>query len=288
MFADSMGAKCFCFRVDTDEVSLLIDPGAALFPKDHPTMTDQDKQEHLFEAWEAIQDAADGVQHVAISHWHGDHYSTPEDGVDFGDLYGGRTLWVKDPRQMINPGQDKKAHRFFEQLQDAFGGGYTQGEIPTPTGVTVRGADDAQIIYDETVVTFSRPLPHGDGTSKQGYVLAIAVQEGDETFVYSSDVQGPASDAAYDWIADRDPDYLALDGPPTYLVGKHGITQKWIDAAFKQGRRLIRRLDPEWTILDHHCCRQPDFKEVHPRIWEEGAVTVAEFLGWEGAGSAHP
>lgn len=302
VFADSLGAKSFCVRVDTGETSLLIDPGAAPFPKDHPTMSEEDKQEALLAAWSAIEEAARGVEHLVVTHWHGDHYSTLEDGVDFDALYGGRVLWVKDPRVMINPGQERKAHAFFEDLVEAFGGDHAEGELPRPTGVTVRGADGAQVVYDRTAVSFSRPLPHGEKGSEQGYVLGVRVTEdaggdgeaegedddpeGDapvETFVHSSDVQGPGSDAALDWLLAQDPTYLALDGPPTYLVGRHGVTQKQMDQAFRRARKLLKRTDPEWVLYDHHLCRDPGFREACPDVWELGAVTVAEFLA-AGAG----
>lgn len=307
VFSDSLGAKSFCVRVDTDETSLLIDPGAAPFPKDHPTMSEEDKQEALLSAWSAIEEAARGVEHLVVTHWHGDHYSSPDDGVDFDALYGGRVLWVKDPRVMINPGQEQKAHAFFEDLVEAFGGDYAKGELPRPTGVTVRGADGAQVVYDRTAVSFSRPLPHGEKGSEQGYVLGVRVTEdpgdgegdagakgeveesdsqGDataEVFVHSSDVQGPGSDAALDWLLAQDPTYLALDGPPTYLVGKHGITQKQMDQAFRRARKLLKRTSPRWVLYDHHLCRDPGYREACPEVWELGAVTVADFLSGKAA-----
>lgn len=294
VFADSLGAKCFCVRVDTDETSVLIDPGAAPFPKDHPTMSEEDKQEALLSAWKAIQEAAQGVEHLVVTHWHGDHYSSLDDGVDFDALYGGRVLWVKDPRVMINPGQQRKAHAFFEDLVEAFGGDYEEGELPRPTGVTVRGADGAQVVYDRTVVAFSRPLPHGQKGSEQGYVLGVRVTEeaedddGDDgeqahdaVFIHSSDVQGPGSDQAYDWITASKPTHLALDGPPTYLVGKHGVTQKQIDQGFRRAEKLLKRVTPEWCVYDHHLCREPGYRDACPELWDLGARTVKEVLTGE-------
>lgn len=278
VFADSLGAKSFCFRVDTDETSVLIDPGAAPFPEDHPTMSTEGKEEALHRAWAAIDEAAEGVQHVAITHWHGDHFSLPDDGVDFEALFGGRVLWIKDPRTMINPGQERKAHRFLDALTDAFGGSYGEGELPSPTGVTVRAADDRSVIYRDTEITFSRPLPHGRKGSQQGYVLAVCVDDGEHTFVDSSDVQGPASKAAYTWIDDRDPTHLALDGPPSYLIGRYDVTERSVEKAIDRGEMLLDSTEPEWCVYDHHICREPGYRDRCPGIWERGARTVKEMV----------
>lgn len=279
VFADSLGAKSFCFRVDTGETSVLVDPGAAPFPKDHPVLDEDARRERLAEARQAIAEAADRVEHVVITHWHGDHHTSADEGVDLARLYGGKTLWVKDPRAMINPGQERKAHRFFEDLQDTFGGGYNQGELPTPTGVTVRGADGSRIIHDETVVAFSRPLPHGRKGSNQGYVLAVAITHGDEVLVLSSDVQGPGSKDAYRWILDQDPTHLVLDGPPTYLIGRYDVTEKGCRRGIDRAGMLLQRTEPEWAIYDHHLCREPGYRDRCPELWEAGARTVAEALG---------
>lgn len=278
VFADSLGAKSFCFRVDTDETSLLIDPGAAPFPEDHPTMSDQGRTEALHRAWAAIDEAAEGVQHVAITHWHGDHFSLPDDGVDFEALFGGRVLWIKDPRTMINPGQKRKAHRFLDALTDAFGGSFSDDELPSPTGVTVRVADDKSVIYQDTGIAFSRPLPHGRKGSQQGYVLAVCVEEGGQVLVASSDVQGPASRAAFEWIDDRDPTHLALDGPPSYLIGRYDVTERSVRKAIERGEMLLDSVEPEWCVYDHHICREPGFRDRCPGIWERGARTVKEMV----------
>lgn len=284
VYADSLGAKSFCVRVDTDETSVLIDPGAAPFPKDHPTMSEEDKAEALHRAWEAIEDAAEGVRHVAITHWHGDHFSMPDDGLDFGKLFGGRVLWVKDPREMINPGQQKKAHRFFEALQDTFGGGYTQGELPTPTGVTVRSGDEAQVVYEDATIRLSRPLPHGQKDGSQGYVLAVRVDEAGATHVHTSDVQGPGSKPALKWVLDQEPDTLTMDGPSTYLIGQYDVTQRSVEKAFDRAELILDRLDLDLAVYDHHLAREPGFRDRCPQLGEKGAETVADLKGYSASG----
>lgn len=45
------------------------------------------------------------------------------------------------------------------------------------------------------------------------------VDDGDRRILHASDVQGPVTEEAKDYIIDQNPDILVIDGPPTLFLG---------------------------------------------------------------------
>jgi len=113
---DSLGAKSACTLVETPDISILIDAGAAEMQPGFPASKEL-KRKWLSEARRAIKDASRKADVIVISHYHYDHFT------DFDrDLYEGKVILVKNPNNYINDSQRKRAEKFYNNLVKAFGG----------------------------------------------------------------------------------------------------------------------------------------------------------------------
>ena len=112
---DSLGAKSSCTLVRTPDVSLLIDPGAAVMQPSFPASWA--KKLYWYGRGElAIKRAARKADVVVISHYHYDHFT------DFDpQLYKGKLLLAKNPNEFINDSQRERAEHFFDNYCRAFG-----------------------------------------------------------------------------------------------------------------------------------------------------------------------
>jgi predicted metallo-beta-lactamase superfamily hydrolase len=123
---DSLGAKSMCVLVRTPDLSVLIDPGAAVMQPRYPA-PDPLKLYYLNLANRAIGLAAQGATHLIITHYHYDHFR-PE----LLPLYQGKTLWIKDPNRWINRSQWTRARGFLTAWAEAEG--LTYKERPPDKG----------------------------------------------------------------------------------------------------------------------------------------------------------
>ena len=112
---DSLGAKSSCCLVETPDVRILIDPGAAAMQPGFPA-TEEQKWQWLVQAEEAIEEASTRADVVVVSHYHHDHY------MDDPHIYAGKTLFTKNPNRYINDSQRGRAERFFDRLCRHFHG----------------------------------------------------------------------------------------------------------------------------------------------------------------------
>lgn len=113
-WADSMGAKTSCVRVETTDTSICIDPGVAAMQPSYP-LPDELKFHVRTVAEDAIREAIEDSDHVSISHSHYDHY------IPDPALFTDAELWVKDPNQWINDSQWDRARDFLGVLADEHG-----------------------------------------------------------------------------------------------------------------------------------------------------------------------
>lgn len=113
---DSMGAKSACVLVESPDLRILIDPGAAIMHPSFPALREE-KNRWVEEARRAVKSASRKADVVVISHYHYDHFS-PADM----ELYTGKLLFAKNPNEYINDSQRARAERFFGTLCREFGG----------------------------------------------------------------------------------------------------------------------------------------------------------------------
>jgi len=118
VWSDSMGAKSLCLKIETSDISIIIDPAAAVMQKSFPMKTER-KYALLDEARSKIEKASKEVEHVFISHYHYDHHFLLDtSGIDFSSVYSNKEIWIKDPNRWINPSQWKRSRKFLQVLLD--------------------------------------------------------------------------------------------------------------------------------------------------------------------------
>ena len=111
---DSLGAKSTCTRVETPDLSILIDPGVAAMQASFPA-SKEEKRQWKAQGRKAIEEASD-VDIIVISHYHHDHYIWED--VNF---YRGKTIYAKDPNRFINRSQRQRAEKFYQEICNRFG-----------------------------------------------------------------------------------------------------------------------------------------------------------------------
>jgi len=123
LWFDSLGAKCSSVLVETPDIRILVDPGAAGMQPSYP-LPSREKQILRQCAMERIIDAARTADTIFISHYHYDHHTLPSKlNKESGLLYSDKRIWAKDPNQWINQSQFKRARLFFEALHTALNEG---------------------------------------------------------------------------------------------------------------------------------------------------------------------
>lgn len=237
-----------CTFVETPDVKILIDPGVALGPRfrllPHPR-----EYEALNDCRRRIREYVRMADILTVSHYHHDHFTPNFTDTTWlasslreaENIYRGRTVMAKDTRSSINVSQRRRGWIFQSFCR----------KIDSKIIV----ADGRTFGYGDTTVRFSIPLPHGEDSGELGSVLATVIESRSEKFMHASDVQGPMSDSALQFILSEKPSTVIIGGPPTYLSGV-----KASETSIKRGMdnlEAVARKVPK-VIVDHHFLRAQD------------------------------
>lgn len=243
--AESLGVRSTSTYVETPDIKVLIDAGAALGPR-NGLLPHTLEYKALGEAKKKIAYYAAKSDVVVISHYHYDHFSPFFSTLDTKwtwcdkkvaeEVYSNKIVYIKDFKSSINYSQKGRGWIFSKLLKNV--------------AKMVYIADGRSFYYGGTTIQFSEPLYHGEEGSKLGYVLATIFRSRDLTFIHASDVQGPISNKTLDFILKEKPDVLIIGGPPTYLSN---VNEENIEQAKRNLSRLIE--GTKLMILDHHLLR---------------------------------
>jgi predicted metallo-beta-lactamase superfamily hydrolase len=264
-----------CTLVETPDVSILIDAGASLGRRfgllPHPK-----EYEALRQARSAIAQAASSAHIITASHYHYDHYTAAWSNVDAiwtwssrdeaERIYSDKILLVKDWRKDVNPSQRKRGWIFQEIIKDS------SRQFLVADGQSFRAGD--------TVISFSRPVPHGEEDTQLGWTLITTISRDGGTLVHASDIQGPILDSTAKLLLDSQPQTLIIGGPPLYL-SDYKIGQESLSAALSNLISLAKRIP--LMILDHHLLRAENWREYCSPVFEAArasghrVLTAAEF-----------
>jgi predicted metallo-beta-lactamase superfamily hydrolase len=246
--AESMGIRSMCTKIVTPDLTLVLDPSAALSGRyglePHP---DEYRQLELY--LQSIFVAARSADVLSVSHYHYDHvrpgftnfrynFSSLE---ELQRMFEGKIVLAKDNRENINASQRRR-------------GFYFERDIKVVTD-DIRWADGQVYTFGATTLTYSPPLPHGPDSSELGYVLATTVTYGGKRFLFVPDVQGPVDRDSLSYCLSVEPDVAIVGGPPIYL------------SQFQESHRQtalysLVRLASSIPVLaiDHHLIRSPDWE----------------------------
>jgi len=259
--SDSLGVRSMATYVETDDRNILIDPSAALGPKRYGLPPVQQELEMLTKIKQEIAKTAEHCDILTISHYHYDHYD-PTEG-----FYNGKKIFAKDIEQNINKSQKQRGADFKNVVGDICDLTY---------------CDDSQHHIGGTTITFSPPFFHGPENVRLGYVIMTTIDDGKQKILHASDVQGPVTKSAKDYILKQKPDLLIIDGPPTIFLGWKFSKQSLQDASDNLVE-IIETLGCQ-VILDHHLLRDLKYLNIFSEpygIGKEKVKTFAEYLGKE-------
>jgi uncharacterized protein len=272
---ESLGVRSMCTFVETPDVKILVDPGAALGPRlrllPHP-----EEYNALKDSRQRIRDYARMADVLTLSHYHHDHF-TPNftdttwlasSAREARDIYHGKTVLVKDARSSINVSQRRR--------------GWIFQSFCRKIEAKIVVADGMSFEYGDTKVRFSPALPHGEDSTELGSVLAMIIESGPDRLIHASDVQGPISEMALQFILTERPSAVIVGGPPTYLAGL-----KASEEAIKKGMSNLAMIAKKvpLVVVDHHLLRAQDSLQELSAISAEvkplggSIMTAAEYLG---------
>jgi len=261
---ESLGIRSSSVLVQTEDARIVIDPAVALAPNRYglpPHPLEEETRESL---WGAVKEEAEAADVLIVTHYHFDHVDPKEP-----ELYAGKRVLLKHPRRMINPSQKNRAASFMKSIRGIAG--------------EIEYADNRRFRFGDTEIAFSRPVPHGSDATR-GYVVEVCLEAG-ESFLHTSDVQGPQLEEHLEFIMAERPETLFVDGPSTYF--KSPFQQIELRKANENLVKIMREIGVERLVVDHHLTRDLGYVDkIKPvmDVGEESGTWVgvaAEFLDRE-------
>ena len=278
--AESFGVRSMCTLVETPDVTVLLDAGVSLCPYRFRLPPHPIEFKTIQKLRKSVAEAADKAQVVTISHYHFDHHTPSyEDWVvnwteaaeTARQIYQGKTVLMKNPRDKINASQRQRAWLFQKT------GGKHAEKLENADGKTFK-------FGEETVLRFSEAVFHGSEDSLLGWVVMTLIEHAGERFMFAPDIQGPMSTHTLELIKQAKPHVIMLGGPPFYLGG-FKVSEAQLQLGVKNLTAVAETMP--LTILEHHALRDESWrqrtKQVYAKAVEVGhkVMTAAEFAGQE-------
>ena len=262
--SESLGVGSLATFVEAGEIKILIDPGVALGPKRYGLPPARIELETLQKMRRKLQGYAKRADVVIVSHYHYDHHTPFFEGLyessseEYArEIYEGKLLFIKHPRENINFSQKKRAWAFLKNAE--------------PIAKKVEFTDGRSFDLGGVELEFSPAVPHGSEGSKLGFVVMVMIDDGFR-LIHASDIQ-LLNRKAMEWIIEKAPDLLITGVPPTYL-GKRAEGSR--DTGIKNLNNIIRETNVE-VVLDHHIIRDKRYPEFFEAL-EKRPKTFAGFL----------
>ena len=262
--SESLGVRSLAVFVEAGGKRILIDPGVALGPKRYGLPPAKVEIETLHRMRRKIQGYARRADVVTISHYHYDHHTPFFEGLYESsseafarEIYAGKLLFIKHPKENINFSQRKRAWAFLKNAE--------------PIARKIEFADGRSFDLGGVTLEFSPAVPHGSEGSKLGFVVMTLIDDGSKRIIHASDIQ-LLNRKAVKWIIEKVPDLLITGGPPTYLGRR--AEGSW-ETGIKNLNEIIRETGAE-IVLDHHIVRD----KRYPRFFEELDETPKTFAGY--------
>jgi predicted metallo-beta-lactamase superfamily hydrolase len=278
--AESFGVRSMCTLIETPDLTVLLDAGVSLCPNRFSLPPHPIEFKTIKRLRKRIAEAADKAEVVTISHYHFDHHTPSyedwlvnwtEANETARQIYQGKKVLMKNPREKINASQRKRAWLFQKT-----GGKYAEA-LETADGKTFA-------FGKETVLRFSEAVFHGPDDSRLGWVVMVLVECDGERFMFAPDVQGPMSTHTLELIKAAKPQLIMVGGPPFYLGG-FKVAEAQLQLGLKNLVAVVETVP--LTILEHHALRDESWqqrtKQVYDTAVETGhkVMTGAEFVGHE-------
>ncbi|MEA2075173.1 MAG: MBL fold metallo-hydrolase [Euryarchaeota archaeon] len=261
---DSFGVRSMATFVETDDIAVLIDPGVSLAPRRYNLPPHPIEEQRMNERWADVKEHAARSDVLIVTHYHYDHFDPEEP-----ELYEGKIVYLKHPKEKINKSQTGRASHFLDKLD----------ELPK----SIDFADENEFKHGATIIKFSPPVYHGTNP-KLGYVVEVSISCGGEKMLFTSDVEGPSVADQAEFIFQENPDLLILDGPMTYMLGFR-YSRKSLALSIENINRIIKETSVKNILVEHHFMRDLKYRERIAAVYECAAendvnvITAAEYLG---------
>ncbi|WP_456371218.1 MBL fold metallo-hydrolase [Geoglobus sp.] len=261
---DSMGVRSMATYVETKDVRVFIDPGVALGPKRYGLPPHEFELRRKEELWSRVKEYVKRSDLVIITHYHYDHHSPAE-----VEILAGKKVFVKHPEEYINHSQRGRARKFLKLLHGV---------------ADVEYADRRKLEVGETLIEFSPPVPHGTG-SRLGYVVMVMIDDGRESFIHTSDVEGASLEEQIGWLREKDAETVFMDGPMTYMLG-YRFSERSLERSVENVSSLMDG-SLKTIVLDHHLARDLVWRDRVAEILKSGeecgvsVKSAAAFAGLE-------
>ncbi|NHW89239.1 MAG: hypothetical protein HA490_06380 [Archaeoglobales archaeon] len=261
---DSMGVRSMATFVKTKDVTITIDPSVSLAPSRYGLPPHKIEIEQMEEKWREIKGFVEKSDVIIITHYHYDHHNPEE-----VEIFEGKKLLLKHPKDKINRSQIERAEYFLERLRNV--------------KVEIDFCDGKKYEFGNTFVEISKPVFHG-ANQKLGFVLEVFVSDGKNSFLFSSDVEGPLHADQTEFILQRRPEIVFIDGPMSYMLG-YRFSKTSLEKAVENLKK-ISEVSRE-IVLDHHLLRDINWRDqiselfVHAEQFSTEIKSAAEFRGVE-------
>lgn len=259
---DSMGVRSMATFVESDDLSLIIDPSVSLAPLRYGLPPHRVEIEKMNEKWNEIKSFVAKSDVVIVTHYHYDHHNPEE-----VEILVGKKILVKHPREKINRSQMGRANYFLEKLKEK--------------GINFEIADGKSFEFGNTLVEFSKPVFHGVN-QKLGFVLEVYVSDSKNSFVFSSDVEGPIHEDQTAFILEKEPEVVFVDGPMSYMLG-YRFSRDSMKKAIENLKRIAEVV--ETIAIDHHLLRDLNWRSAINEVisyaeqFSTKICSAAEFVG---------
>jgi hypothetical protein len=254
-----------CTFVKTSDLNILIDPSVALGPRRYGLPPHEIEIKRMTELMVDIRKHIEVSDLVVITHYHYDHHN-PDDAR----LLAEKKVLLKHPKDKINRSQAERAAFFLERLREV--------------EADVEFADGRSYDFDGVHVSVSSPVYHG-ANPRLGFVLEVFIEDGD-TFLFSSDVEGPIHREQLNFMLESDAETVFVDGPMTYMLG-YRFSAKSFESSIQNLIELIDKTNVKRIVVDHHLTRDLDYRKKIDSVIRRGeeagteVLSAAEFLGKE-------
>ena len=259
---DSMGTRGMATFLDLSK-KILIDPSVALCPSRYNLPPHPQELARKEDQWRAIMDYAKKTDIIIITHYHYDHHNP-----DFPELFEDKIVIIKNPKENLNEGQKERASVFLHRINRL--------------AKEILVGDGASFQFDNIEIICSKAVCHGV-SNKLGMVIEVAIKEGAEKFLFTSDVQGMPLEEQILFILEQNPDIIFMDGPMTYLLN-YRYRSEDLAHSLLNILRVINETKISKFILVHHLLRDLNYKNHLDEIFATNLgnteiLTAAEFAG---------
>ena len=274
--AESLGVRSMCTLLETPDVTILLDAGISLCPYRFGLPPHPVEFQTINKLRKKIVEAADKAEIVTISHYHFDHHTPSfEDWVvnwteakeTAQQIYQGKKVLMKNPREKINASQRERAWIFQKT-----GGKYAK---------KLEWADGKAFPFGSTLLRFSESVVHGSENAMLGWVIMAIIDHGGERFIFAPDVQGPMSKHTLELILEAKSDLIMLGGPPLYLAGSR-VDINRINEGLHNLECIVEAVPT--VIVEHHALRDEAWKQKATSIYQRAqaidhkVMTAAEYI----------